>query len=734
MLTDTIVAGNTTGNASDIGGTGSLTGTYNLIGTGNAGGLTAAGHNQLGVTSPELGTLGNYGGSTPTVPVLPGSPALGAGTQVNYPGTTTTISTDQRGGRPDRPVPDIGAFQSQGFTLSASGSNQTAVIDTAFAHALAVTVRANVSGDPVAGGVITLSAPTSGASAVLSSSTATIGGNGVASVIATANGITGHYTVTASAIGVKNPALFGLTNVLPMSITSIAAVSPNPTDAPVSSIDVTFIRATTTGALVSGAVALTDNGNPVAALGLSLAGVSGNTYVINGLAGLTTAQGVFTLTVNAAGFRDQFGLAGTGTLSTSWLMDTTPPTSTVSPLPHRETSLSFPVSVTGSDGGNPAAGVASYAIDVSINGGSWSSWTTVPASNPTATYTGQSNTTYAFYSIATDGAGNVQKNQPAIEASTYLPNLTPPVTSVNGTTGTKPSTVDTSTGTFTLNITGNDPGGGLITYFEVFVSVDGGSYQEVGPYASPAGPADSGGNFHSTARYQGLTDGKSHSYAFYSIGLDAAGNIQSAPSSANVTFSNETFAVPAALAVTSFTVEHDSPSRSFVRYLDIGFNESDSQSGSELTSIVNSMRTSAPDILIYKYDLNGDASSKTAVPLSGVSVDVIDHAIEIDFGAGGIGNSPSTTTPNGYYEVDIKLPSGTTSAHHFYRLLGDVDGDEIVDQNDLNEIAACINETSPAGWAPLSADVTGAGTVTAIDVTLATRAKGIKLGSGLSLG
>jgi hypothetical protein len=734
MLTDTIVAGNTTGGASDIGGTGSLTGTFNLIGTGNAGGLTAAGHNQLGVTSPELGTLGNYGGSTPTVPVLPGSPALGAGTKALYPGTGRGINTDQRGLSLDA-TPDIGAFQTNGFnlTVASSSKNQDADINTAFANPLSVTVKGNRSGDPVAGGVITFSTPTGGASAVLSSNMAKIGGNGVASVIATANGTTGSYNTTASAIGAL-AVTFGLTNVLPFTITSIAAVSPNPTNAPVSSIDVTFSRAMTIGALASGAVTLTDNGNPVAALGLSLAGVSGNTYAINGLAGLTTAQGLYSLSVNAADFRDQNGLAGTGTLSTSWLMDTNPPTSTVSPLPHRETSLSFPVSVTGSDGGAPPSGVVSYAIDVSINGCSWSFWTTVPASNPTATYTGQSNKTYAFYSIATDGAGNVQKNQPAIEASTYVPNLTPPVTSVNGTTGTNPSTVDTSTGTFTLNITGNDPGGGLITYFEVFVSVDGGSYQEVGPYAIPAGPADSGGNFHSTARYQGLTDGKSHSYAFYSIGLDAAGNIQSAPSSANVTFSNETFAVPAALAVTSFTVEHDSPSRSFVRYLDIGFNESDSQSGSELTSIVNSMRTSAPDILIYKYDLNGDASSKTAVPLSGVSVDVIDHAIEIDFGAGGIGNSPSTTTPNGYYEVDIKLPSGTTSAHHFYRLLGDVDGDEIVDQNDLNEIAACINETSPAGWAPLSADVTGAGTVTAIDVTLATRSKGIKLGSGLSLG
>jgi hypothetical protein len=336
--------------------------------------------------------------------------------------------------------------------------------------------------------------------------------------------------------------------------------------------------------------------------------------------------------------------------------------------------------------------------------------------------------------VAHDLAGNMQADKPFIEASTYVPDLIPPVTTVDPTTGTNASTLNTTTGTFTLNLTGSDPGGGLLTYFEVFVSIDGGSYQEVGPYGIPAGAADSKGNYHSTVPYQGLTDGQSHNYSFYSLGLDSAGNLQSAPPSPNVTFSGETFAVPGALAVTSFSIEHDSPGRSFVRYLDIGFNESDSQSGGELTTIVNSIGTSSPDIVIYKYDLNGDASSKTAVSLSGVSVDVIDHAIEIDFGSGGIGGSPTTTAGDGYYEVDIKPPGGPVAVHHFYRLLGDVDGDGVVDASDLNEIAASINETSPAGWAPLSADVTGSGTVTALDLTLATRSKGRALGHGLSLG
>jgi hypothetical protein len=138
---------------------------------------------------------------------------------------------------------------------------------------------------------------------------------------------------------------------------------------------------------------------------------------------------------------------------------------------------------------------------------------------------------------------------------------------------------------------------------------------------------------------------------------------------------------------------------------------------------------------MFKYDLNGDASSKTAVSLGSPTIlGVIDHAIEIDLGAGGIGGKPNTTAADGYYEVDIHLPGGQTAVHHFYRLLGDVTGDGIVDQNDLNEIAASIGEASPTGWTPLTADVTGAGSVTAFDLTLATRSKGRKLGSGLSLG
>ena len=61
-------------------------------------------------------------------------------------------------------------------------------------------------------------------------------------------------------------------------------------------------------------------------------------------------------------------------------------------------------------------------------------------------------------------------------------------------------------------------------------------------------------------------------------------------------------------------------------------------------------------------------------------------------------------------------------------------GDGTVDNNDLTTIAAEINQSTPTGLAPFGADVNGDATISALDLTLATRAKGHKLKSGLALG
>ena len=211
-LTNTIVAGQTGGG--DING-GSVLGNYNLIGTGSISGS----NNITGVANPGLAPLGDYGGPTQTMALLPGSPAINAGDNSLIP---AGVTTDQRGPGFPRIVNgtvDIGAFESSGFTIAVtSGSGQSANITEPFANPLVVTVTANNSFEPVAGGQVTFNAPTSGASASLSVNLATIAADGMASTTPTANASAGSYAVTATATGVTNPASFSLTNVVSLVV------------------------------------------------------------------------------------------------------------------------------------------------------------------------------------------------------------------------------------------------------------------------------------------------------------------------------------------------------------------------------------------------------------------------------------------------------------------------------------------------------------------------------------
>src|SRR5262249_27854287 len=77
--------------------------------------------------APLPARLDDYGGPTQTMALLPGSPAIDAGTSTGAP------TTDQRGVGRVGPV-DMGAFGSRGFRLAITGGNhQQALVGTAFA-------------------------------------------------------------------------------------------------------------------------------------------------------------------------------------------------------------------------------------------------------------------------------------------------------------------------------------------------------------------------------------------------------------------------------------------------------------------------------------------------------------------------------------------------------------------------------------------------------------------------
>ena len=91
--------------------------------------------------------------------LLPGGAAVGVGTTADYPGTTTPITTDQRGMPLDSP-PDIGAFQlSPSATAAVVVSTETLNLGTTAVGTAGAAQTFTVSGSGLSAGII-LTAPT----------------------------------------------------------------------------------------------------------------------------------------------------------------------------------------------------------------------------------------------------------------------------------------------------------------------------------------------------------------------------------------------------------------------------------------------------------------------------------------------------------------------------------------------------------------------------------------------
>ncbi|HSI86585.1 MAG TPA: choice-of-anchor Q domain-containing protein, partial [Candidatus Methylacidiphilales bacterium] len=226
-ITNSIVATNT-GAASTDGPDASgqfADGGSNLIGitdgsTGFGSGSTPSNVTLLGTAAspvdPMLTPLGLYGGSTRTMALQAGSPALDAG--------FTSLLSDQRGiGRPQGSLADIGAFESTGilYTLTyvaTSGSGQQAILGHAFTNPLVVTLTADFGFD-ISGTPISLLVPLSGptASGVL---TQTVDSSGIARFYLTAEGVIGMYTVGISGVSPSPTTTFSLENLaIPLIVT-----------------------------------------------------------------------------------------------------------------------------------------------------------------------------------------------------------------------------------------------------------------------------------------------------------------------------------------------------------------------------------------------------------------------------------------------------------------------------------------------------------------------------------
>ena len=503
-VANTIVAGNTaTTSGPDAMGTFASMGN-NLIGKtdGSSGWVSSDLTGTVALSlNPLLAPLGHYGGPTQTMALLPGSPAIDAGSNVlAVDAQGNPLTTDQRGmPRIVGAAVDIGAFESSGFTLAvASGNNQSTTVGTAFPTALRVTITPIHAGDPVNGGVVTFTPPPlSGASAALNPSGAVHITSGAASVTATANAIAGGpYTVTAATAGAASVS-FSLTNssttVTSPTVATPASATPSPATGTTTALSVlgadsvygepalTYTWTATTVPNGAPSPSFSINGTNASKhttvtfhqagsylFGVTIANPGGGTVtssvtvlVTQTLTAITVAPASPTVSDGAtqsftASASDQFGQVLAIQPSFTWSVDHGGAGGTVS-----MTGLyTAPSSGTGSDTVRATSGGVSGTAVVTVSAASSPTVATPAAASP-------SPATGTTTVLSVLGADSVY-GEPALTytwAATSVPSgATSPGFSINGTNASKQTTATFhQAGSYLFGVTIANPGGGTVT-------------------------------------------------------------------------------------------------------------------------------------------------------------------------------------------------------------------------------------------------------------------------------
>ncbi len=271
----------------------------------------------------------------------------------------------------------------------------------------------------------------------------------------------------------------------------------------------------------------------------------------------------------------------------------------------------------------------------------------------------------------------------------------------------------------------------------------------------PTGGTPNGtGVYSGSIAYDALADGLTHTYSFYSVGVDDQQKKQYAPQAGpaapDVTFT-ETYAAP--LAVQNLVVEDNIAERSYIRYLDVNFNQSVSTSAAMQTlkaGLAGSSRNSFVELLWYGENLTSTSTPQGTVNLfnagTTASVALAGNDLAINFGANGITSlltetgvsgtgSPTSSFGDGWYALAID-PTGNPSNGQvfwvsFFRLLGDTNGDGAVTgpYTAAGTDAYTVYHAEGQSGVLLNADVNGDGTVNSKDLTETVGANGHAVGA-----
>ena len=165
------------------------------------------------------------------------------------------------------------------------------------------------------------------------------------------------------------------------------------------------------------------------------------------------------------------------------------------------------------------------------------------------------------------------------------------------------------------------------------------------------------------------------------------------------------------------TVQNGAAGRSFVRYVSLNFGNT-----LALANAVASVGTATPRIRLFFAGTTGTQS--IARSLTGM-VSVVGNQVRLDFGSKGVGGDPNSSLGDGVYRIRVDL-DGDGQAEitaSFFRLFGDVDGNGVVNDTDIQLVTTAQGLTG----LNLSTDLNGDGFVNSVDLTNVKRRKGARV-------
>ena len=147
------------------------------------------------------------------------------------------------------------------------------------------------------------------------------------------------------------------------------------------------------------------------------------------------------------------------------------------------------------------------------------------------------------------------------------------------------------------------------------------------------------------------------------------------------------------LGVIGLSVQRQSLNRSFVRYLDLVLDSNDLSNVTTVNQFLSNLKLSKVESAGYSGGSNITDNTNYFNNAACIYTNPVGYTI--DFGIYGLGNNSSSPNSDGVYLIsNINVNTSNSISYTFHRLLGDINGDGVVDARDTDLIQTVLNSNA----------------------------------------